>query len=137
MDLACLALGATREAGIRSYRGGLRDARLKAIKADIKLLARTPLSLQELALRHAVSPSYIRALFSNEGTSFTDYLLEQRLQLAFDALTSDRVAKRSVSDVAFRNGFNHLSWFYRAFKKRFGFPPGEAREIATDSVSGD
>ncbi|MGS2742734.1 helix-turn-helix transcriptional regulator [Halomonas sp. LS-001] len=129
MDLACLALGATHDASIRSQHGGLREARLKAIKADIKLLARTPLSLKDLALRHQVSPSYIRALFSNEGTSFTDYLLEQRLQMAFDALTTPQSSPRSVSDIAFHTGFNHLSWFYRAFKQRFGVPPGEARNI--------
>ncbi|NDL71863.1 helix-turn-helix transcriptional regulator [Vreelandella alkaliphila] len=134
LDLACLSLGATRDAGIRSRRGGLRDARLKAIKADINMHARTPLCLEDLALRHSVSPSYIRALFNSKGTSFTDYLLEQRLQLAFDALTNTQATQqRSVSDIAFRAGFNHLSWFYRAFKHRFGIPPGEARHIATHS----
>lgn len=128
-DLACLALGATPDAAVRSQRGGLREARLKAIKADIKYNARTSLCLEDLAIRHGVSPSYIRALFNSEGTSFTDYLLEQRLQLAFDALTNCHTPPRPISDIAFSTGFNHLSWFYRAFKNRFGVPPGEARDI--------
>lgn len=131
-DLACLTLGATRDASYRSLRGGLRAARLKAIKADIKLLARNPLNLEYLAARHGVSPSYVRALFNSEGTSFTDYLLEQRLQLAFTALTSPQTP-RSISDIAFYTGFNNLSWFYRAFKQRFRVPPGEARDIAIHS----
>lgn len=132
-DLACLALGAAPEADFHSRRGGLRKARLRCIKADIKLLARTPVCLEDLAVRHGVSPSYIRALFNNEGTSFTDYLLEQRLQIAFDALTNGQGPKRPVSDIAFHTGFNNLSWFYRAFKHRFGIPPGEVREVATQS----
>lgn len=129
-DLACMALGATRDADFSARRGGLREARLKAIKADIRFNARAVLRLEDLAARHVVSPNYIRTLFHGEGTSFTDYLLEQRLQLAFDALTNRQARQGSISDIAFSTGFNHLSWFYRAFKNRFGVPPGEAREIA-------
>lgn len=130
LDLASLALGATPDATVHARRGGLRDARLRAIKADIKAHASTPLSLKTLALRHTVSPSYVRALFRHEGTSFTDYLVEQRLLRAYSALTSQKLLQRSVSEIAFSSGFNHLSWFYRAFKHRFGLTPGEARVIA-------
>lgn len=135
LDLACLALGATPEASEHAQRGGLREARLKAIKADINIHARTPITLNDLARRHSVSPSYIRALFTHADTSFTDYLVEQRLQRAFSALTSPLSAKRSVSDVALHSGFNHLSWFYRAFKQRFGVTPGEARALILPSPS--
>ncbi|MGM0954000.1 MAG: helix-turn-helix transcriptional regulator [Pseudomonadota bacterium] len=130
LDLACLALGATPDADVLAQRGGLREARLKAIKADINIHARSPLRLTDLAKRHAVSPSYIRALFHNEGTSFTDYLLEQRLLRAFDDLRNRQGPQHSVSDIAFRVGFNNLSWFYRAFKARFGATPGEVRDMA-------
>jgi len=128
-DLACLALGADRETSRRAQKGGLKAARLRAVKADINVHACTPLSLKDVARRHSVSPSYIRALFNSEGTSFTDYLVEQRLQRAFNAITSGKLPRRSISDVAFRCGFNHLSWFYRAFKHRFGVTPGEARDL--------
>ncbi|TVP93083.1 MAG: AraC family transcriptional regulator [Pseudomonadaceae bacterium] len=134
LELASLAVGANPGAKIRAQRGGLREARLKAIKADINAHARRPLSLEELAKRHSVSASYIRALFTNEGTSFTDYLLEQRMLRAFDALTSRHMAHKSVSEIAFANGFNHLSWFYRAFRQRFGVTPGDAREITRQTI---
>ncbi|TVP58441.1 MAG: AraC family transcriptional regulator [Halomonadaceae bacterium] len=137
LDLACLAIGANPEARRHAKRGGLRDARLRAIKADINAHARTPLTLEALALRHRVSPSYIRALFHKEGTSFTDYLVEQRLMRAFDAIIANEGPQRSISDIAFRCGFNHLSWFYRAFKQRFGMPPGELRKIGTDQKGTD
>jgi len=129
LDLASLAMGASPDAKVRAQRGGLREARLKAIKADINAHARMPLSLEQVALRHTVSPSYIRALFHKEGTSFTDYLLEQRLRRAFDALAARQLSQRSISDIAFATGFNNLSWFYRAFKHRFGITPGEVQDI--------
>ncbi|MFN2361451.1 MAG: helix-turn-helix transcriptional regulator [Marinobacter sp.] len=129
LDLACLSLGVNPEATVRAHQGGLRQARLRAIKADINVHLCMPLKLEDLARRHAVSPSYIRALFNKDGTSFTDYLLEQRLQRIFSTLTSKQAPQRSISDVAFRFGFNHLSWFYRAFKSRFGVTPGEARDL--------
>lgn len=38
---------------------------------------------------------------------------------------------KPVSGIAFDTGFNHVSWFYRALKHRFGLTSGEAQIIAT------
>lgn len=129
-DFACLTLGAKRCAGFQARRSSLKQARLKAIKTDINLHFRLPLSLDHLAAKHNVSTSYIRSLFRDEDTSFTDYLLEKRLHSAFDELTSAADNQYHVHDIAYRAGFNNLSWFYNAFKGRFGMTPGEARELA-------
>ncbi|AVI62943.1 AraC family transcriptional regulator [Halomonas sp. GFAJ-1] len=133
-DLACLTLGSKRSVGFHASRSSLKKARLKAIKIDINTHFRLPLSLDDLALRHKVSTSYIRSLFRDEGTSFTDYLLEKRLTSALNELTSPSLTPPPVQEVAFRSGFNNLSWFYNAFKARFGMPPGEARELAQISL---
>lgn len=128
LDLGSLILGATPDAKIQARGRGLRAARLRAIKADIAALALSgDVSLSQVAARHRVSPSYVRALFRNENTSFTDYVLEQRLQRAFQILVNHHHV--SVSTIAFQTGFNNLAWFYRAFKQRYGMPPGEAREL--------
>ncbi|MBA2777281.1 AraC family transcriptional regulator [Billgrantia kenyensis] len=127
-DLAALCLGASPDAAQRARGRGLREARLRAIKGDMRAHAGCgDLTLPEVARRHGVSPGYLRALFRQEQTTFTDYLLELRLQLAWQRLTDPRHAHRTVSEIAFSAGFNNLSWFYRAFKHHFGMKPTEAR----------
>ncbi|WP_234268966.1 AraC family transcriptional regulator [Billgrantia ethanolica] len=135
-DLAVLCLGATPEADRRARGRGLREARLRAIKADMFALAgRGDLTLTDMAKRHGVSPGYLRALFRHEHTTFTDYLLTLRLQLAWRRLTDPRFAQRAVSEIAFSSGFNNLSWFYRAFKQQFDTTPTEARAEAGADAS--
>lgn len=135
LDLGALALGATPQARARASARGLRQARLKAIQADLRVHAwRGDLSLEWVATRHNISPRYVRALFEQEGTSFSDYLLELRLQRAFDQLTSPRHTRSTVSAIAYGAGFNNLSWFYRAFKQRFAAAPGDVRQQHTETA---
>ncbi len=136
-DLAALCLGASPDAALRARGRGLREARLRAIKADMFAHAgRGDLTLTGVAKRHGVSPGYLRALFRQERTTFTDYLLSLRLQLAWRRLADPRFAQRAVSEIAFSSGFNNLSWFYRAFKQQFGMTPTEARVEAGPCVGG-
>ena len=129
LDLGALALGATPQAQARASARGLRQARLKAIQADLRVNAwRGDLSLEWVAARHGISARYVRALFEQEGTAFSDYLLELRLQRAFAQLASPRHARSTVSAIAYDAGFNNLSWFYRAFKQRFAAAPGDVRQ---------
>lgn len=129
LDLGALALGATPQAQARASARGLRQARLKAIQADLRVNAwRGDLSLEWVAARHGISIRYVRALFEQESTSFSDYLLELRLQRAFGKLASPRHAGSTVSAIAYDAGFNNLSWFYRAFKQRFAAAPSDVRQ---------
>lgn len=57
LDLSALALGATPQAQARASARGLRQARLKAIQADLRIHAgRGDLSLDWVAARHGISP---------------------------------------------------------------------------------
>ncbi|WP_321277120.1 helix-turn-helix transcriptional regulator [Thiomicrorhabdus indica] len=128
IDLASLAVGVHSDYGVHARQHGLKQARMKAVKADILIhFYRGDLSLDWLAKRHGVSASYIRSMFEQEETSFTDYLLEIRLQKAFDSLTNPDYASINITDIAYNVGFNNPSWFYRAFKRRFGFVPSDVR----------
>ena len=128
-DLAALGLGASREAEAIANGRGLRAARLQAIRNDI--LARLPaeLSLGELAVRHGVSPRYVRMLFESEGTSFSEFVRDERLKRAHRMLLSPRFDGQRISDIAYETGFNDLSYFNRSFRRRFGCSPGEVREL--------
>jgi AraC-like DNA-binding protein len=96
-DLAALVIGATLDAAEIAIGRGVRAARLHAIKKDIRAnTARPDLSPDEVALRQGVSSSYIRKLFRAEGTTFTDFLLEQRLARAHAMLGNRQSADHNA-----------------------------------------
>ena len=66
-------------------------------------------------------------LFESEGTSFTDFIREERLQRARSKLLSSRFDHLRISEIAYEVGFNDLSYFNRAFRRRFGQSPGQLR----------
>jgi AraC-like DNA-binding protein len=130
-DLAALALGATRDGAETAKGRGVRAARLHAIKGDIDAGISQPwLSAEAIAARHSISSSYVRKLFQAEGTTFTDFVLAQRLARAHKMLRNPLLMRRSISWIAFNAGFNDLSYFNRTFRRRYGMTPSDAREAS-------
>lgn len=126
-DLAAVLFGATPDAAHMAKGRGLAAARLHAIKKAIVANLNGGLSPKRLAGCYGISPRHIRRLFEREGTSFTEFVREERLKRAHTMLNSPRLAHWHIADIAFEVGFNDLSYFYRAFRARFGYSPGEAR----------
>lgn len=128
-DLVALALGATRDAAEVARLGGLRAARLQAIKSDIADRANQPaFSIDEVAARHGLSPRYIRKLFETTDATFTGFVLEQRLKLAYRILSDPRRTGQTISTIAFEVGFSDLSYFNRTFRRRYGIKPSDVRD---------
>lgn len=112
---------------------------LIAIKADIEVrLAEKDLSLTGFATARGVTVRHLQKLFEAEGRTFSDYVLERRLERARQLLLNSVAAPRTISTIAFDLGFGDLSYFNRTFKKRFGITPREtrARSIALVNASG-
>jgi AraC-like DNA-binding protein len=131
-DLAALAMGATRDAAEIANNRGLPAARLREIKSDITAnLSRNDLSVVEIALRQRVTPRYVQLLFENEGTTFTEFVRNARLNRAHRILMDPRLADRSISAIAFDTGFSDLSYFNRVFRRRFGETPSDLRTATT------
>jgi len=127
-DLMALAIGATRDAAEIAKSRGARAARLRAIKEDIaSWLGQPDLSVAAIAARHRIKPRWVQRLFEGEGTTFTDYVLAQRLLRAHRLLTDPRCAGQKISTIAFDAGFGDLSYFNRAFRRRYGVAPSELR----------
>jgi AraC-like DNA-binding protein len=130
-DLFALALGATRDAAEIANGRGLRAARLQAIKADIAVSAgRSDLTIDAISAHHGVTPRYVQMLFEMEGTTFSQFLLGQRLLRAHRLLNDPRRADRTISAIAFEVGFNDLSYFNRTFRRRFAGSPSDVRAAA-------
>lgn len=129
-DLVVTALGATRDASQLARNRGVRAARLRILKADVAAnLTSGDLTLDALAARHGISPQYVRALFHAEGTTFTDFVRNERLKHAYRRLTDPRFAAWSISAIALESGFNDLSYFNRTFRRRYGMTPSQVRAV--------
>jgi AraC-like DNA-binding protein len=134
-DLIALAVGATRDAAEVARGRGLSAARLKAVKDDIaQNIDRPELSLTALAARHGLAPRLVQRLFEGEGTSFTDYVLSQRLARAYRLLSDPRRVGDKISAIAWDSGFGDLSYFNQAFRRRYGLTPSDVRARARRDV---
>jgi AraC-like DNA-binding protein len=122
-----VALGATRDAAEFARGRGVRAARLHAIKKDIVANLDRDFSPDVIAGRHGISARYVRMLFEEQGTTFTEFVREERLVQAHRMLTNARLAHMRIADIAYEAGFNDLSYFNRMFRRRFALAPGEVR----------
>ena len=129
IDLVGLLLGTDAEHASLARGRGHAAARLDLMRADVMAaLGRNDLCLSEIATRSGLSPRQAQRLFEQAGTTFTEFVLEQRLVLARKLLGDPRARARKISDIAHSSGFSDLSYFNRAFRKRFGATPSELRE---------
>ena len=128
-DLALAAFRAGDERPVPAA-SGIRAARLAAIKSDIQThLGEPDVTVRWITGRHRISERYLRDLFADEDTTFTAYLTDQRLAQARRNLTNPGSARRTIAEVAYEAGFGDISWFNRAFRRRFGMTPSEVREV--------
>lgn len=129
VDLVALLLGTDAEHAALARGRGQSAARLDLMRADVMTnLGRNELSLSDIAARCGLSPRQAQRLFEQAGTTFTEFVLEQRLLFARKLLQDPRARMRKISDIAHSAGFSDLSYFNRAFRKRFFATPSDLRE---------
>jgi AraC-like DNA-binding protein len=127
-DLAAVALGTAADRADLARHRGVRAARLETIKADvIAHLVDGDLSAAMVADRQRMSLRYLQKLFEIDGTSFSEFVLDQRLAKAYRMLTNPLHFHRAIGNLAYEVGFNDLSYFNRAFRRRYGLTPSEVR----------
>jgi AraC-like DNA-binding protein len=131
-DLVALALGASRDGAEIATRRGLRAARLRAVKADVRANLAGNVSVAAVAQRQGITPRYLHMLFEHEDATFSQFVLRQRLDRARTMLADPDQDHRSIAAIAYAAGFADLSYFNRAFRHRYGATPGEARKEERD-----
>jgi len=83
------------------------------------------ITIAEVADRIDFSESHFMRYFKeNMGTSFVDYLRDYRLTMAARLL---QVTDNTILTISEEVGFENLSYFNRAFKKKYGMTPREYR----------
>ena len=129
-DLVALSIAPTRDASAFAD-ASVRAARLRAIKSNIVgSLEDCTLSVAAVAARHRVTPRYVHKLFESEGATFTRFLTERRLDRAHRMLRDERLVARTITSIAYDVGFNDLSHFNRAFRRRYHATPSDIRAAA-------
>jgi AraC-like DNA-binding protein len=126
-DLVGLLLG-TRDRTDLIEPGESSAGRLNFIKADVlRNLDKNDLTIESVARANALSARQAQRLFASSGTTFSEFVLEQRLLLARRHLLHEQSRHRKVSDIAYTVGFNDLSYFHKSFRRRFGVSPADMR----------
>jgi AraC-like DNA-binding protein len=121
-------MGATCDAAAVAQQRGMQAARLHAIKQDIdRQLETQNLSVATLAQHHRCTARSIQRMFEAEGTTFTEYVLARRLRRAHTLLSNPFRRAEKISAVALDCGFGDISYFNRAFRRRYGLAPSDVR----------
>ncbi|PKW00028.1 AraC family transcriptional regulator [Amycolatopsis echigonensis] len=128
VDLFCLARdGATAEP---SAGGTVLDA----VRRHIREHATDPeLSVSAIATAVGWSTRYVQTVLARAGTTPTELIRRERLDLARTRLSNPTLAGQTIAAVAASVGFASPSAFSHAYREHFGCSPRETRKDAASS----
>jgi AraC-like DNA-binding protein len=122
-DLALNALGVCGEVQALMRERGVHAAHQTAVLDAIRRRAGEPgLDPAQVAKATGLSVRYLHRLLEPTGRSFSQDLLEQRLERASERLR-DPSCRLSIADIARTCGFADISHFNRSFRRAFGDTP--------------
>jgi AraC family transcriptional regulator, positive regulator of tynA and feaB len=85
----------------------------------------------EVAAKAGISLRYLQKLFTEHGSTFSEFIYSLRLDQAA-RLLHRRVSlgvSQPLSEIAYACGFRDYTHFARKFRQRFGHPPGAHSEV--------
>jgi len=124
LDLVALSLGAAGDTAELATMRGLRAARAREILSEIKRsFAVLTFSPGGIARKLGLSTRYLQDLLQETGASFSERVLELRLQKARGMLTDRRHDRLKIGEIALACGFNGIAYFNQCFRRRFGASP--------------
>lgn len=99
------------------------------VQAYIDWHYQEPISLETLAQHFFISKEHLcRVYKSYTGENVSDYILRKRMEKAKSFIVDKGLAIKNVSQML---GYEDIAYFYRVFKKHFGFTPGKLRKEET------
>jgi two-component system response regulator YesN len=118
------------------YARSVEDAQnvVDRVISYIKQNQNKEITREELANLVFLNPDYLTRIFKKKtGLSISDYLLQERLQVAKELLVKTDM---SVSAIALHVGYANFSHFSRMFKKYAGVNPLEYRQTSSPKQHG-
>lgn len=126
-------VGTTAERKERIEPRSYAAVRFELMKSKIlDELDRRDLTIEAVARENGLSERQAQRLFAESGTTFSEFVLEQRLSLARRLLGDVSNRNRKISDIAYAAGFGDLSYFNRTFRRRFDRTPSDVQSDACE-----
>ena len=130
IDVLALALDSPH-GDVPDLDGSVASQRLRQIRKYIESNIGNPLlNPERVAAACQMSVRALHYLFKGTGQSVSAYIWERRLQRCLEALHMPAQSHRTVTEIALAAGFNSMSHFSSAFRRRFGVTPSDARGSA-------
>lgn len=108
--------------------GNALSSRATALRARIDArLAEPDLAPRHIAHEAGISERRLRALLAEDGEGFAAFLLRRRLERCALHLRAPQWRMISITQIAFRAGFNSATHFGFAFRRAYGVTPSEWR----------
>jgi AraC-like DNA-binding protein len=86
------------------------------------------LTPRAIAENNGISLSYLHRIFNEHGTTVTSYVLDQRLNLAYEKLANPLGPQMTVAEVGYSVGFKSASHFSKSFAARYNMTPTDVRQ---------
>lgn len=116
-------------------RGRKAEGRINKVCQHIQKHSAEDLPLQEIAALVNLSESAFCKFFKRTtGKTFSDYLVDIRVGHACHLLAE---SDDPISEIAYRSGFDSLTYFNRVFLRKKGLRPREFRKGLSDSNHSD
>jgi AraC-like DNA-binding protein len=123
MDILAFTLQSAED-DMTSAEGAVQKARLRSVQQWIEdHLGETDLSLDRVAQANGISLRYLHLLFRQCEMSASEWIWNRRLQRCYDQIAKG--GGRSITSIAFDNGFNSSAHFSTMFRRKYGIAPRE------------
>ena len=90
---------------------------------------------QQLAERFHISTRHLNRIFAQTGFAVSAYIWEQRLRHCRQELEAIEFVECSISEIAFRWGFNDAAHFSRRYRQRYEESPSATRARVMDQLT--
>jgi len=127
-ELAKLAVNANNRARPRVTTQETARERIKVY--ILRNLSDEDLNLDRIASALHCSKRYLHKVFSDAGSTLTQFIWDMRLERCREDLLDPRLAGRSITEIAFAWGFTNSAHFSRAFRNHFGCSARDCRREA-------
>jgi AraC-like DNA-binding protein len=107
----------------------MRETLRLRVKDHVRRNLRNPsMSIESVAAAFGCTKRHLHKVFTDDEMTLSQFIWAQRLESCREALRNPHFVRHSITEISFMWGFNNSAHFSKAFKSRFGLPPGTFRE---------